>query len=342
MDKKKYLKIIFPIIVIIWIMLIIFLYKNNSVNNYVIKDWIWVDSFIKNNSSQSAFEKNTSFKIWDNLDFISFVNFGNDKKIFLDILETKKNINIENIYINDKKINESDIKSLYLSWMTIVKINWKAKTNNLEWKINYNNLIKINIIEETDNKNDEIKKVVTVSNWKLPKNITLLNNNFSSNINNLLQIKWVNLEEVDYVNIWWFSLKPQIENWTLLVSLDKDIFASWEYFIFFQLKNGKILTTENKINFIHNQNSINIANLTPKIINNTEDSFIVIQWNGFNKIISVQLNNNIILKTTSFKIINDNVAAIKIPKWLWSWIYYFNVMDTNRIYELKNNTFTIN
>lgn len=341
MNKNLYIKIL-SIISIIWIMLLIFLYKSNLNNVWIIKDPVGIDSFIKNNSTQSAFEKNTIFKKWDILDFISFINFGNNKRVSLNIWEIEKTINIDSIYINDDKINKDTINSLYLSWMTIVKVNWKAKTNNLDKTIDSNNLIKITVTEEVENKDKEIENKINISSWKIPKNIVILNDNFSSNINNLLKIKWNNLNEIDYVNIWWFSIKPQIENWVLLVSLDKNIFASWEYFIFFQLKNWKILTTENKINFIHNQDSINIANLTPSIINNNEDRFIVIQWNGFNKIVSVQLNNNVILKNTSFNIINDNVAAIKIPKWLWKWIYYFNIMDINKIYELKNNTFTIN
>gem|GEM_PF-2851454 len=37
------------------------------------------------------------------------------------------------------------------------------------------------------------------------------------------------------------------------------------------------MPTENKITFVHSQQKINIANLTPTSINNTEDRFIVIQ-----------------------------------------------------------------
>lgn len=339
MDKEFYKKLLI-ISGIICIMLFVLFFKNINLNNNQ-KELSGIDSFIKNTSTQTAYEKNTFYKKWDLLDFISFINFGNNKRIWLDLSWIKNNLDINDIYINDNKVDESKIDSLYLSWMTIVKVIWKAKTNNLDWNINQNNLIKVNILEEQNNEEETKEIVAPIKQWKEPSNIKLLNANFSSNINNLLQIKWKNLEEIGFVNIWWFSIKPQFDSWILLVSLDKDIFASWEYFLFFQLKNWTIIPTENKITFTHDQQRINIANLTPSIIRNNEDRFIVIQWNGFNKIISVQLNNNVILKNTSYNVINDNVAAIKIPRWLAEWTYYFNIMDIDKIYELKNNTFNI-
>jgi len=321
-------------------MLFVLLYKSNTIKE---NDWLNIDSFIKNTTTESAYQKNAYFKKWDLLDYISFINFWDNTQIWLDLSWIKNNLDIDSIYINDIKKEEWDLNNLNLKWMTIIKIVWKAKINNLDGKIKQDNLIKINVVKESETKNteedNETDKIIT--KVKVPNNISLINSNFSSNINNLLQIKWNNLDTIDYVNIWWFSIKPQSDTWVLLVSLDKNIFASWEYFLFFQLKNWEIMPTENKITFVHSQQKINIANLTPTSINNTEDRFIVIQWNWFKKIISVQLNNNMILKGTSFNVINDNVAAIKIPKWLTAWLYYFNIMDTDRIYELKDNTFNI-
>lgn len=337
--NKDLLKKLIIICSIILVTLFVIIYKDNSVN-LINKDWISIDSFIKNNSSQGAYEKNTIYKKWDLLDYISFINFWNGKNIKLDISLIKNNINIDEIYINDEKTDEQKINNLNLNWMTKVKVVWKAKNNNLDWSLIENNLIKVTVIQDIKKEQTKIEEKVIIK-WQVPSNINIKNSNFSSNINNLLQIEWANLELIDYVNIWWFSIKPQFDSWILLVSIDKNSFSSWDYFIFFQLKSWEIMPTDNKITFTHNQQKINIANLTPSIIKNNEDRFIVIQWNWFKKIISVQLNNNVILKNTSFNIINDNVAAVKIPRWLALWTYYFNIMDTDSIYELKNNSFTI-
>lgn len=102
----------------------------------------------------------------------------------------------------------------------------------------------------------------------------------------------------------------------LFVRLDRDTFTSGEYFVFFTLKNGKILTSEYRLSFEHSNSAINIANITPGAVPNDEDRFIVIQGNGFNKIVSIQLSNNLILKNAEFDIINDRVAGVKIPKGL--------------------------
>ncbi len=56
---------------------------------------------------------------------------------------------------------------------------------------------------------------------------------------------------------------------------------------------------------------------------------------------SIQLSNNLILKNAEFNIINKQVAGVKIPKGLPAGEYYFNIMDTATIYEIKNMKFTI-
>lgn len=84
-----------------------------------------------------------------------------------------------------------------------------------------------------------------------------------------------------------------------------------------------------------------ITSITPDIINIEKWRLIVLQWEWFNKIISVQLNNNIVFENTAFNIINDNILSITIPKEINPWIYHFNIMDTSSIYEIKEKTIQI-
>ncbi|EKD29799.1 MAG: hypothetical protein ACD_78C00268G0002 [uncultured bacterium (gcode 4)] len=108
-----------------------------------------------------------------------------------------------------------------------------------------------------------------------------------------------------------------------------------------QLKSGRILTRNEKITFEHSNARINIANITPRTIKNDAERFVVIQGNGFDKIVSIQLSNNLILKNAEFNIINAHVAGVRIPKELPPGEYYFNIMDTQSIYELRTMRFTI-
>ena len=174
-----------------------------------------------------------------------------------------------------------------------------------------------------------------------PAYITINETKYNSNINNLLSFRGENMDSIEFVNIGEKRIRPVYSTGTLFVQVDRDTFSTGEYFVFFTLKNGRILTSEIRLSFEHSATPINIANITPSTIRNDEDTFVVIQGNGFDKIVSVQLSNNLILKNAEFNIINDRVAGIKIPKNLPPGEYYFNIMDTVTIYELKNMKFTI-
>jgi hypothetical protein len=80
------------------------------------------------------------------------------------------------------------------------------------------------------------------------------------------------------------------------------------------LKNGKLVSTDEKISFVYDSSPINIGAITPTEIRSDADRYVVVQGNGFEKIISIQLSNNLIFKNTLFTVVNDNVVSIKIPK----------------------------
>ena len=80
------------------------------------------------------------------------------------------------------------------------------------------------------------------------------------------------------------------------------------------MKNGKLVTTDEKVSFVYHSSPINIGAVTPSEIKSDVDRYVVVQGNGFEKIISIQLSNNLIFKNTLFNVVNDNVVSIKIPK----------------------------
>lgn len=295
------------------------------------------DFIIKNNSSNSSVWKDIFYKKWDNIEYTFFMQKDFNWNISINTDKLDKVMKDYDIYIDDKKISKDNLKNLKIDDEKIIKFKWIAiKDNIIKTKEEtVDDLIDIEIIKVEEEKDD----IKTLS-WTLT-NVTLSNLNFSSNINNLLIISGKNLSNIQYINIWWKTFTPKFNNNKLYIGIDKDSFATWEYFVLFQLKNNQIVTYPSKIRFTYDENSINISQITPNIIKNDIDRYLVIQWNNLSKVIRVQLSNNVILKDTSFKVINNNVITIKIPAWLNSWNYFINFMWTQWIFELKNSQFTI-
>lgn len=329
MNKKNY---IFIAVFIIFILLIYTfeLYINKTIPITENKEEI--THIIKNNTWWTYNENNTPYRIWDEIEHI-FIIYKNQKtKVDINIDSLEKNINIKEINIDWKNIKKSDLKNLIIDKESILKIKWIAKIDNSQNidKIEIKDLEKIKSIDATWS---------LLSTWTI--NFEIKNNNFNGNINNILEIDWKWLEQIDYVNIWWISFKWKYENNKFYILIDKWTFGSWDFFLMFKLNNWTIITSNKKINFYYSQDKVNISNITPKIIKNDIDRYIVVQWNWFSKIVSIQLNNNIILKSTEYEIINDNVLSVKIPKWLNPWDYYINIMDTNNIYQINYIKFNI-
>lgn len=295
------------------------------------------DFIIKNNSNDSGVWKDVFYKKWDNIEYTFFMKKDFDWTISINTDKLDKIMKDYDIYIDDEKISKDDLKNIKINDKKIIKFKWTAlKDNIIKTKDEtVDDLVDINIIKEEEKKDD-----VKILTWALA-NVKLSNLSFNSNINNLLIISWDNLWNIQYVNIWWKTFTPKLDNNKLYIWIDKDSFASWDYFLLFQLKNNQIQTYQSKIKFTYDSNSINISQITPSSIKNDIDRYLVIQWNNLSKVIRVQLSNNVILKDTSFKVINNNVITIKIPAWLNPWNYFINFMWTQWIFELKNSQFTI-
>ena len=164
----------------------------------------------------------------------------------------------------------------------------------------------------------------------------------STHANHLIQVQWENLANIAYITIGWYSYQASIHEWSYYFEVQKNTFTPGEYFISIQDKSGEIIALNQKMTILGWQDhGINLNNITPTTLSNTKKSSIVLQWNGFSKVISVQLDNNIILKEASFDIINDRVMSIEVPKWIPVGSYHFNLLTVEKIVKLPSRALTI-
>lgn len=77
--------------------------------------------------------------------------------------------------------------------------------------------------------------------------------------------------------------------------------------------------------------SVEIHAVTPDAIPNDTPANIVLQGRGFDRVVSLQLNNTYILKSTEFTRINDRVMVVEVPDGLDPGAYFLNIMLPNEI-----------
>ncbi|MDD2892161.1 MAG: hypothetical protein PHQ95_04300 [Candidatus Gracilibacteria bacterium] len=334
MMNKKYRILLLLSILIVGGFFLFFL----KIRDFDFSSHLRTESFMRNLTWQTDFQKNIPFKKGDMIEYTEIYSSDTPRDLALDISSLKKLLDITQIELDGQIISEDTISNLHLKDTSSLKIIGKAKTTNT------NDIDNIPTITTTTLRT--LKEEETIPNIENipdtePQNITLQEIQYNSNINNLISITGTNLARISLVNIGGVGFKPITGSGILYVQVSKDTFATGEYFVFFELNNGKIITLNDKITFQHSSALINIANITPNTLKNDMDRYLVIQGNGFDKIISIQLSNNLILKNAEFHIINKQVAEVKIPKGLPIGEYYFNIMDTSSIYELHDMKFTI-
>ncbi len=328
------MKIILIFSSIFLILILSLLFFNNS-DNLVFKKNSQIDFIIKNSTWETWYKKEIPYKKWDIIE----INIIPKNWLYwdLEIDYLKLPINIKKASVKDNEININ--KNISLKKWEWIKIIWEAK-NNWILKNDLDIFKKIDLKEnqeQKDLKENLNKDIVNIKNIK----ISFDKYNLNSNLNNLINIYWTWIENIKYINIWWISFYPIKDNNEYYLSINKNTFSNWEYFIILQLKDNSILPLNDKISFIYSKDEVNVYNITPNQIKWDKDTYVVIQWNWLSKIISLQFSNNVILKNTSFNIINDNVLSVKIPANLEKWKYYINIMTTKWIFEIKNTYFYI-
>lgn len=292
---------------------------------------------VRNLSWQTDFRPSVPYKKGDDMEYTWIFSGDSPRSVAFDLSPLRNSIDIERIELDGKEVLEKELRNIHVTDSSLLKITGKAKNTGTT-----ETTLQPRIVTIEDPKKNEPEQKMSVQAPQIePSDITLSDTKYNSNINNLVALHGKNMDSIEFVNIGEKSIRPVYESGTIFVQVDRDTFGNGDYLVFFTLRNGKILTSDYHLSFEHSGSPINIANITPQTIRNDRDRFIVIQGNGFDKIVSIQLSNNLILKNAEFTIINKQVAGVKIPKDLPPGEYYFNIMDTSSIYELKDRKFII-
>lgn len=301
--------------------------------------------FIKNNSWDSDLSKDTPYIKGDEVEILYFWEWNAN----IDLSVFEDNIDIKKIKIWEKEVDIDEKKSVNIENIDNkpLKIIWKALKNKEDIEENFWEAINNEKVEKnTEDNNDKIKEEkikIDDLEKKEVKNISLSSYNFYSNIDNLIELSWENIENIKFMTILDSSFSPIFKDWKALFEIEKNIFDKWEYFAILQTSSW-VITLDKTINFVSNkdksESEIKIINITPNIIKNEKS--IILQWEWFSKIISIQLSNTVVIEKTDFRIINDKVLAIAIPEGIPNWEYHLNIMTTGKIIQLDSNKFIIN
>jgi hypothetical protein len=323
MNKKKFL----ILWIIFWIFLIwtSFIYKKE----FFINKYLWYDVFFSKNNSIL----NESIQADKNDSIAYHIVLPKDfwEKINIDTTELKEYIDIEKIEVNwEKKEDPNNI-----SWKQNTQITFIGKPKN---PLNINKskeLIKIIPTIPLEENKEKEKEKETISN------IFLKQNQFFWDFNTLVEVSgsWQSL--IDFVIIWEKSFPVIEENKKFFINIPKNTFWNGEFFVFIQDRDKNIFPLEQKMISSFSDKDVNVQDIVPRSVSNTQDQNIILQWRGFSKTVSLQLSNNIVLKNTDFVIISDTVLQVKIPKWIEIWNYQLNIMTTKNIYQIQNIPFSI-
>lgn len=109
-------------------------------------------------------------------------------------------------------------------------------------------------------------------------------------------------------------------------------FAPGAYFVVLEYDGRFLRPTDVSLRFADfPDRSVEIYAITPDVAPNDRAANIVLQGRGFDRVVSLQLNNTYILKSTEFTRINDRVMVVEVPEGLDPGEYFLNIMLPNEI-----------
>lgn len=295
---------------------------------------------MRNLSWGTSFEPFTPYKKNDELEFVFVTPSDSGDLASVDVSRLRDLIDITEIQADHEPIKESELDSIPVSGALTITVRGKARENTVN-KTDLNGLVKIRFSRKKPVTDQSLEKPVITGSGARPASLNIPSYILSSNIDNLIPISGEHLDTIDRVVVGEKSFQGSMKWDVYYFILPRNTFGSWDYFVGLYLKNGELIASGKKLSFTYDSSPINIAAITPSTIKNDKDGYVVVQGNGFSKMVSLQLSNNLIFKSAQFTVVNDQVVSIKIPKWLDPGEYTFNMMDTTWIYEAKNKTLTV-
>jgi hypothetical protein len=116
------------------------------------------------------------------------------------------------------------------------------------------------------------------------------------------------------------------------VTVPARAFAPGAYFVAFEYDSRFLRPSDLALRFAdYPDRSVEVHAVTPDRIPNDHAANIVLQGRGFDRVVSIQLNNTYILKSTEFTRINDRVMVVEMPEGLDPGSYFLNIMLPNEI-----------
>ena len=195
----------------------------------------------------------------------------------------------------DTLVTKQETQTKVLQEVTIEDIE-KAKQKSLNNNIEENKKIETN----TKTLHQEENTVVNKSN-RLHSPLEIEQLIYSSNIGNLIKINGSQKDSIKNITIWNNSFNIKAFQWEVFIEIDPYTIQSGKYDIIFHLENSEPIKYNKKILFWESeQKNLFISNITPNKLKNDSGRKIVLQWQWFSKIISIQLSNNLVLTKANF------------------------------------------
>jgi len=326
---KKYIKfIVFFVVSICFLLWYIFLNHRDLLSTSNNTDY-----FVANKTWDTDYSKNIFFRKWDDVEYLYIVKNKLDQFLNYNTWDISTKLWLDNVVVvvqNSKSWKNAT---------TVIKIIWKSQ-KSWENQKDLTELFSWQDKKESDNNKENIEaKNIEHYTWNF--SLKLNWNKFYSDIDNLISLDWEGTFDVKSVWVWekFFNV---IWTWNnFFVSIPRKTLLDWKYLVSYLLKNWKIITSDQTIEFDLSDKKVVILEMFPKSIENNASKWITLQWVGLKNTVSVQLSNNTVFKKTDFSIVSDNVLAIKIPMNVDTWTYFVNIMTLDWIYEFPNKTFEI-
>ncbi len=337
MSSKK----IWVILVILIAVIIGIYFFDSSLDKESDQNYKKIDYYVKNKSWDTQKQKEIPYKKWDKIEYTFILrNYNNFwQKVDVIVSKIREKLNLKN-----PQITWTDLISWDSAWT--ISIVGEAIDNGISSK-DFDNLFdfenlpdQINDQEKNNQEKKEQEKHQEINDSKISFNFPKIH--FSSNLNNLILLSWENLKEIKSINIWKKEFDLVEKKSKYYINIPKNTFEAWKYDVSLRFKNWNKNITNKTLNFDYSEWKVFIIDIFPSKIKNDIPRWITVQWDGLENTISVQLSNSNILKNTSdYKIVSDDVIAVKIPSWISTWDYYINIMTLDWIYKFEDKKFKV-